>query len=53
MSFSRRNFLASTGSAVGITALGSSIPFELALAQGAPIKLGSILDNSGNLDVYG
>ena len=53
MSFSRRNFLASTGSTVGITALGSSIPFELALAQGAPIKLGSILDNSGNLDVYG
>ena len=53
MSFSRRNFLASTGSAAGMTALGSSIPFELALAQGAPIKLGSILDNSGNLDVYG
>ena len=24
-----------------------------ALAQGAPIKLGSVLDNSGNLDIYG
>lgn len=52
MSFSRRHFLAGTGSA-GLTALGASIPFEMALAQGAPIKLGSILDNSGNLDAYG
>ena len=54
MSHSRRNFLASTGSAVGLTTLGAAIPFEFALAQGgAPIKLGSILDNSGNLDAYG
>ena len=52
MSFSRRQFLAGTGSA-GLTALGATIPFELVLAQGAPIKLGSILDNSGNLDAYG
>ncbi len=53
MSNSRRRFLASTGSAAGLTALGSTIPFELVLAQGAPIKLGSVLDNSGNLDAYG
>ena len=53
MSTSRRHFLASTGSAAGLTVFGSAIPFELALAQGAPIKLGSVLDNSGNLDAYG
>ena len=53
MTASRRRFLASTGSAAGLTALGSAIPFELVLAQGAPIKLGSVLDNSGNLDAYG
>lgn len=53
MSSSRRHFLASTGSAAGLTALGTVIPFELVLAQGAPIKLGSVLDNSGNLDGYG
>ncbi len=53
MSNSRRRFLASTGSAAGLTALGSTIPFELVLAQGAPIRLGSVLDNSGNLDAYG
>ena len=53
MTTSRRRFLASTGSAAGLTALGSTIPFELVLAQGSPIKLGSVLDNSGNLDAYG
>jgi urea transport system substrate-binding protein len=53
MTPSRRRFLASTSSAAGLTALGATIPFELALAQGAPIKLGSVLDNSGNLDAYG
>lgn len=53
MSLNRRNFLAGTGSMAGLTTLGSTIPFELALAQGAPIKLGSVLDNSGNLDGYG
>ena len=49
MSFSRRHFLASASS----VAAGSAIPFGHALAQGAPIKLGSVLDNSGNLDAYG
>ena len=53
MSNTRRRFLASTGSAAGLTIIGSTIPFELVLAQGAPIKLGSVLDNSGNLDGYG
>ena len=52
MSFSRRKFLAGTGNA-GLVALGATIPFELVLAQGSPIKLGSVLDNSGNLDAYG
>ena len=53
MSNTRRRFLASTGSAAGLTIIGSTIPFELVLAQGAPIRLGSVLDNSGNLDGYG
>ena len=52
MSFSRRKFLAGTGNA-GLVALGATIPFEFVLAQGSPIKLGSVLDNSGNLDAYG
>ena len=52
MAFSRRQFMTTTGSVASV-ALGSAIPFEHVLAQGAPIKLGSVLDNSGNLDVYG
>ena len=46
MRFSRRDFLA----AAGATAL---VGPTRALAQGAPIKLGAIFDNSGNLDIYG
>jgi branched-chain amino acid transport system substrate-binding protein len=49
MSFSRRHFLGSMSS----VALGSMLPFSDSFAQGAPIKLGSVLDNSGNLDIYG
>ena len=49
MSFSRRHFIAST-SGVG-RRHRASVP--RASAQGAPIKLGSVLDNSGNLDAYG
>lgn len=52
MTSSRRDLLKRIGAA-SAGAFGAGIPFELALAQGAPIKLGSILDNSGNLDTYG
>jgi branched-chain amino acid transport system substrate-binding protein len=48
MSFSRRRFIASTSGA----AAGIALPFH-AFGQGAAIKLGSVLDNSGNLDAYG
>src|SRR5262245_23080610 len=47
MNVTRRYFLGSTG------ALALSGGFTKALAQGAPIKLGTVLDNSGNLDIYG
>ena len=49
MTFTRRHLLVSASGAAAATAL----PFTRALAQGAPIKLGSVLDNSGNLDIYG
>jgi branched-chain amino acid transport system substrate-binding protein len=49
MTFSRRHFLASASS----VAAGTALPLGRAWAQGAPIKLGSVLDNSGNLDGYG
>jgi branched-chain amino acid transport system substrate-binding protein len=48
MALSRRTFLAATGSA-GVIA---GAPY-IARAQSGPIKLGSVLDNSGNLDIYG
>jgi len=47
MNVNRRIFLGSTGA----LALGSSLP--RAFAQSGPIKLGTVLDNSGNLDIYG
>ena len=50
MSFSRRRFIATASS---VATVGSALPMRYALAQGGPIKLGSVLDNSGNLDVYG
>ncbi|MGZ5275293.1 MAG: urea ABC transporter substrate-binding protein [Caldimonas sp.] len=49
MSLSRRRFIVSASGA----AAGTALPFMQALAQGTPIKLGSVLDNSGNLDAYG
>lgn len=49
MAISRRFLLAAAGS----SALAASLPFGRVLAQNAPIKLGSVLDNSGNLDIYG
>lgn len=48
MTVSRRDFLAAAGATAAIGAL----PMR-ASAQGAPIKLGAIFDNSGNLDIYG
>jgi urea transport system substrate-binding protein len=47
MNVSRRSFLGTTGA----VALGSVLP--PAFAQTGPIKLGTVLDNSGNLDIYG
>ena len=48
MAISRRNFIAATGSA-GLIAGAPSI----VRSQTGPIKLGSVLDTSGNLDIYG
>jgi branched-chain amino acid transport system substrate-binding protein len=48
MSITRRDFLAAAGAAT----VAGGFP-RLGLAQGKPIKLGSVLDNSGNLDIYG
>ena len=49
VAISRRTLLTAAGS----SALAAGFPYRPAIAQGAPIKLGSILDNSGNLDIYG
>ena len=49
MSLSRRRFITTASGA----AAGTALPFMQAFAQGTPIKLGSVLDNSGNLDGYG
>lgn len=48
MTFSRRDFLTSAG---GIAIAGAMPRFSF--AQSGDIKLGSVLDNSGNLDIYG
>jgi urea transport system substrate-binding protein len=48
MAISRRKFIAASGSA-GLVAGAPSI----VRSQSGPIKLGSVLDNSGNLDIYG
>jgi branched-chain amino acid transport system substrate-binding protein len=49
MSFTRRSLLATAGA----SALAVGLPLRHVRAQAAPIKLGSVLDNSGNLDIYG
>ena len=49
MSISRRDFLAATGAAAVAGGLGPLAAF----GQNKPILLGSVLDNSGNLDIYG
>ena len=48
MTFTRRDFLTAAGAAT----IAGSLP-RMSYAQGKPIKLGSVLDNSGNLDIYG
>jgi branched-chain amino acid transport system substrate-binding protein len=45
----RREFL----TAAGAVAVAGGVPPLAALAQGKDILLGSVLDNSGNLDIYG
>jgi urea transport system substrate-binding protein len=47
MRTTRRGFIGTTGA----LALGCGLP--PAFAQGGVIKLGTVLDNSGNLDIYG
>lgn len=49
MRISRREFLAATSAA----AVAGGLKPLAALAAGKEIKLGSVLDNSGNLDIYG
>lgn len=49
MSITRRDFVAGAG----LAALGAALPGHAAFAQGAPIKVGVLLDASGNLDIYG
>ena len=48
MALSRRNFIA----AAGTSGLVLGAP-AIVRSQSGPIKLGSVLDNSGNLDIYG
>src|SRR5215475_8353335 len=48
MAFTRREFLTAAGAAT------AAIGFPaISFGQGKDIKLGSVLDNSGNLDIYG
>jgi len=49
MTFSRRDFLAATGA----VAMAGGLRPLTAFAAGKDILLGSVLDNSGNLDIYG
>src|SRR5215470_14141729 len=48
MAFTRREFL----TAAGATTAAIGFP-AISFGQGKDIKLGSVLDNSGNLDIYG
>jgi urea transport system substrate-binding protein len=48
MAFTRREFLTAAGAA----SVAGSLP-RAVFAQGKDVKLGSVLDNSGNLDIYG
>jgi len=48
MAYTRRDFLTAAGAAT----VAGNFPTAV-FAQGNEIKLGSVLDNSGNLDIYG
>ena len=48
MAFTRREFLTAAGAAT----VAGGFP-AISFGQGKDIKLGSVLDNSGNLDIYG
>lgn len=48
MALTRRHFVAAGGSSAVLTFAPT-----FSFAQSGPIKLGTILDNSGNLDIYG
>ena len=48
MAYTRRDFLTAAGAAT----VAGNLPTAV-FAQGKEIKLGSVLDNSGNLDIYG
>lgn len=50
MKLSRRDFMGATGALAMAGGLGSTVG---AFAQGKDILLGTVLDNSGNLDIYG
>jgi branched-chain amino acid transport system substrate-binding protein len=52
MAMTRRGFLKAAGAAAGAAAVSGTLS-RRTVAQGADIKLGSVLDNSGNLDAYG
>jgi branched-chain amino acid transport system substrate-binding protein len=52
MGFTRRQFLTSAGVAAGVAAAAGKLP-RVAFGANPEIKLGSVLDNSGNLDIYG
>lgn len=49
MSSNRREFLTHSAAVAAVAA----IPFSTSYAQSAPIKLGAVMDNSGNLDSLG
>ena len=52
MGFTRRQILTTAGVAAGVAAATGKLP-RVALGADPEIKLGSVLDNSGNLDIYG
>ncbi len=52
MVLTRRQFLATAGAAASVATAAAQLP-KAVFGAGPDIKLGSVLDNSGNLDIYG